>query len=137
MPSCPSRTVSCTPAFSLQEILAALDEREVRLDYAFTNSNGYPPALEGASRFWHLIDWIPADGSAKFRLPTPLSWSVVTPACAKDLFGPGEEFSMARCAEAFPNAPLLNNGGSFDYSVRVEHYDPETAAAIVTVTRIR
>ena len=60
----------------------------------------------------------------------------LTPACVEDLFGPGEEFSMARCAEAFPNAPLLNNGGSFDYSVRVEGYDPETCSAIVTVTRM-
>lgn len=121
--------ISYDPAFTLEEILAALEAPETRLDYAFTNSNAHAPDC-------HLIDWIPADGSAKFRVSTPLDWSVVTPACVKDLFGPGEEFSMERCGDAFLHAPLLNNGGSLDYSVRVEAYDPETAAAIVTVSRV-
>ena len=129
-------SVSYSPAFSYEEIMDALETPYTRLDYAFSNTNGYPPALEGESRFWHMLDWIPSDGTAKFRISTPLYWAAITPACVKDLFGPGEEFSMARCADAFPEAPLLNNGGSFDYSVRVEVYDPETATAIVTVRRV-
>ncbi len=121
--------ISYDPAFTLEEILVALEAPETRLDYAFTNSNRHGPD-------YHLIDWIPADGSAKFRVSTPLDWSVVTPACVKDLFGPGEEFSMERCGDAFLHAPLLNNGGSLNYSVRVEAYDPETYTAIVTISRV-
>ena len=39
-----------------------------------------------------MIDLIPFDGSSKFRLPHPLSFSIFTPACVKDFFGPEEEF---------------------------------------------
>ena len=125
------------PAFSYEELMAALADPEANLLTAYYNTNGLEPLLEGDSRFYHMIDWIPADGSSKFRLSTPISWAIYTPVCVNDLFGPGEEFSMARCAEAFPNAPRMNNGGTLDYSLRVEHYDPETATAIVTVTRVR
>ena len=125
------------PAFSYEEMLSALADPDARLVTAYYNTNGLEPLLPGDSRFYHMIDWIPADGSSKFRLSTPISWAIYTPVCVNDLFGPGEEFSMARCAEAFPNAPRMNNGGTLDYSLRVEHYDPETAAAIVTLTRVR
>ena len=58
---------------------------------AYTNSNGYPPNLEGDSPYYPMIDLIPFDGSSKFRLPHPLSFSIFTPACVKDFFGPEEE----------------------------------------------
>ena len=125
------------PAFTYEEMLDALNDPHSTLLTAYYNTNGVEPLLEGDSRFYHMIDWIPADGSSKFRLCTPLSWAIYTPGCVNDLFGPGEEFSMERCADAFPNAPRMNNGGTLDYSIRVEHYDPEAATAIVTVKRVR
>ena len=128
--------VCYSPAYTYEEILAASQAPMTRLDYAFSCSNGQQPKLEGDSPYYHMIDLIPSDGSSKFRICHPLDWAVMTPACVKDLFGPGEEFSMARCGEAFPNAPRLNNGGTLDYSLRVEAYDPESCSAIVTVTRV-
>ena len=124
-----------SPAFTREAIEEALHTPHTRLDFANYNSNGVAPLLEGLSPYYHLIDWIPADGSSKFRLPHPLAWAIFTPAAVTDLFGPGEEFSMDACADAFPNAPLLNRGDSLAYRVRVESYDPETFTAIVTVTR--
>ncbi len=50
---------------------AATAEDRILLGFAFTNSNGFEPNLETDSRFYHLLDWIPADGSSKFRLSTP------------------------------------------------------------------
>ena len=129
------------PAFSYQEIMEALNEsgygHDCNLSNIYTNSNGYDPYLEGDSRFHHLIDLIPSDGTSKYRLSTPTDWSAFTIFTPKDLFGPGEEFSMAGCGDAFPDGPLMNNGGTLDYSVRVDHYDPAAHEAIITVTRIR
>lgn len=59
---------------------------EQQLHYLFSNSNGYKPYFDTDSRFYHLVDWIPADGSSKFRLSTPLSWSIFTQASTNDLF---------------------------------------------------
>ena len=50
---------------------------------------------------------------------------------------PGDVFSMETCADAFPNAPLMNNGTSLDYEVRVDFYDPRAREAIITVSKIR
>ena len=42
---------------------------------------------------------------------------------------------MANMPDSFPNSPYANNGGTFDYSVRVDHYDTVNHEAIVTVYR--
>ena len=52
-----------------------------------------------------------------------------------DLFSTGEVFSMETMSDAFPNAPYANNGGTFDYAIKVEHYDKVNHEAIVTVYR--
>ena len=44
---------------------------------------------------------------------------------------------METCADAFPDAPYMNNGGTLDYEVRVESYDEETHEAVITITKIR
>ena len=64
-------------------------------------------------------------------------WQAYDTLLVKDLYGPGDVFSMEACADAFANAPLMNNGSTFDYEVRVDFYDPDTREAIVTVTKIR
>ncbi len=104
--------------------------------FRFYNSNGVTPYLEGDSSWHHRLDLIPRDGSSKFRLSTPISWAIYTPFCVSDLFAPGSVFSMETCADAFADAPYMNNGGTLDYSVTVEHYDRTTHEAIVTVERI-
>ena len=55
----------------------------------------------------------------------------------RDLFAPGRVFSMEKNKKAFANAPLMNNGSTFDYEVEVNFYDPDTREAIVTVRKIR
>ena len=44
---------------------------------------------------------------------------------------------METCADAFLQAPLMNNGSTFDYEVEVNFYDPDAQEAIVTVRKIR
>ena len=106
--------------------------------YRFINSNGIVPKLAGDSRFFHLIEVVPSDGSRRFRTfaRTNNRWLSdfyqVT-----DLFAPGDVFSMETCADAFANAPLMNDGSSLDYEVRVDYYDPRAQEAIITVTKIR
>ena len=107
-----------------------------QLWFRFYNSNGVTPYLEGDSNWHHRLDLIPRDGSSKFRVSTPISWAIYTPFCVSDLFSPGDVFSMETCADAFLNAPYMNDGGTLDYSVTVEHYDKTTHEAIVTVERI-
>ena len=125
-----------------EELLAVINARGTKsyddeLYEAFYNSNGIEPYLECDSRFYHLIDLIPRDGSSKFRLHTPTNMTAFTFFSCSDLFGPGDVFSMETAAGAFADAPYMNNGGTFDYSVRVDHYDPETHEAVITITKIR
>ena len=125
-----------------EELLAVINargskSRDDELHEAFLNTNGFEPYLESDSRFYHLIDLIPRDGSSKFRLSTPTNRTAFTFFSCSDLFGPGDVFSMETAADAFANAPYMNNGGTFDYSVRVDHYDPSTHEAVVTITKIR
>lgn len=111
---------------------------EFTIYYRFFNSNAFEPLVPGGSRFCHLIDVVPSDGSRRFRTfsRTRSHWRSdfyqVT-----DLFMPGDVFSMETCADAFPNAPLMNNGTSLDYEVRVDFYDPRAREAIITVSKIR
>jgi|GEM_PF-4517673 len=42
---------------------------------------------------------------------------------------------MVTCGNAFPENGKMNNGGTFDYSVKVEYYDAETCEAIITITK--
>ena len=125
-----------------EELLAVIDARGTKafddeLTEAFLNTNGFEPYLESDSRFYHLIDLVPRDGSSKFRLSTPTGQTAFTFFSCSDLFGPGDVFSMETASDAFPDAPYMNNGGTFDYSVRIDHYDPETHEAVVTITKIR
>ena len=64
-------------------------------------------------------------------------WQAVDSLLVNDLVGPGDVFSMEKCAGAFVDAPLMNNGSTLDYEVEVDFYDPETREAIVTVRKIR
>ena len=107
--------------------------RRIHLTHAYTNSNGYEPYLEDDSRYYHLIELVPSDGRSKYRLSSMGTTAIFIP---MDLFGPGETFSMQTCANAFPDAPYMNNGGTLNYTVTVEHYDPETHEAIVTVAKV-
>lgn len=102
----------------------------------FYNSNGLDPYLEGESRFCHMIDIVPSDGTSKFRLSTPTYRSAYTDFRPNDLYAPGDVFSMEACFDAFPLAPYMNNGGTLDYEVRVDSYDPATTEAVITVMRI-
>ena len=72
-----------------------------------------------------------------YRVSTPTDWSVFHIFSAKDLFGPGEVFSMETCSQAFAGAPYLNNGSTLDYSVTVDRYDPGTHEAVITIRKIR
>lgn len=101
-----------------------------------TNSNGYESGVQGSSRFYHLIDLIPSDGTHKYRIQTSPLYSRFTEFSHKDLFGPGETFSVDTHAEAFPNGTTANNGAAFNYSVTVNSYNEVTHEAIITITRI-
>lgn len=99
-------------------------------------SNGWDPYIETDSRFWHAIEIVPRDGSSKYRISTPTYYSIFTFFSYSDLFGEGDVFSMETCFDSFADAPCMNNGGTFDYEVRVDHYDMELGEAIITITRI-
>lgn len=123
--------------YSRVEDPAAAAGGDGELRYAYYNTNGVDPHLETDSRFWHLLEIVPADGSSKFRLnETPPSWAIYDLFRPNDLFAPGECFSMEACAASFAEAPRMNNGGTLDYAVKVESYDPDTSEAIVTVFRV-
>ena len=106
---------------------------------AFYCTNGIDPQIPGQSRYYHLAEIVPSDGSSCYRISTPpkVLYAIVHRFNTGDLFGPGDVFSMETCRDAFASYPLMNNGGTLDYTVKVEHYDAETHEAIVTITRIK
>ena len=53
-----------------------------------------------------------------------------------DLFGPGDSFALTKANKAFANAPLMNNGGTLDYSVTVLAYDEVAHEAFFTIKNI-
>lgn len=128
-----------TPAFTFEEIESALKGRSYGKDFQLyhmhVNSNGYEPKLEADSRWYHLVELVPRDGTGKYRVTTPTNWSAFHFFAVNDLFRPGDSFSMRTHADAFPNAPYMNNGGTLDWTVTVDAYDPETHEAVVTVRR--
>ncbi len=129
-----------SPAVTYDELTGILKDRKYGKSFglvpAHTNSNGYEPYLADDSRWHHLLDIIPSDGSSKYRISTPSDWSIFHIFTAKDLFGPGETFSMQSCFSAFPDAPYMNNGGRLSYSVTVDEYDTAAREAVVTVKRV-
>ena len=125
-----------------EEILGVTQEAGFRhgtwLWQRFTNSDGYEPNLPEDPRGMHMIEVVPSDGSGRFRGKDPIMyWQAFDSLLVNDLYAPGDVFSMETCADAFLNAPLMNNGSTFDYEVRVDFYDPDAHEAIVTVTKIR
>lgn len=99
-------------------------------------TNGWDPSLEGDNRFYHLLDIIPSDGSSKYRISTPTDRLHYTWFRPTDLFGPGDSFSMQKCADAFPNAPYMNNGSTLDYEITVESYNISTTEAVITIRKV-
>lgn len=134
-------TASYAPAYTREKMDAILNDpaygKEFELIGAFTNSNGYEPYLEGGSRWHHLVELVPSDGTSKYRKSTPVSWAIFTIFSPKDLFGPGEVFTVKNCWGAFPDAPYMNNGGTLDWSVTVDAYDPVAHEAAVTVRKTK
>lgn len=128
------------PAFAYEDILRVMQSPRFHhgtdLWCMNVNSNGCEPYLESGSRFWHLIDIIPRDGSDRYRICHPTRWAIFTDLHCKDLYAAGDTFDMQRCSNAFPDGPYMNNGGTMDYSVRVEFYDRSRHEAILTITRI-
>jgi hypothetical protein len=90
----------------------------------FINSDEWDPDLEGDDPLNHQIEIVPRDGSDRFRSHVVIGQTDYWELKCTDLFCPGDVFSMERCARAFPHAPLMNNGGTMDYTVTVELYDP-------------
>ncbi len=140
------KNISPTEAVSVYQLFNSVDEIRKTLNdpeyensifatQIFPNSNAYDPFIEGTNRYYHLLDFIPCDGTSKYRICTPTDWSVFWFFSPSDLFSVGETFSMASMPDSFPNSPYANNGGTFDYSVRVDHYDTVNHEAIVTVYR--
>lgn len=101
----------------------------------FINSNEYDPDLEGDDPRNHQIEIVPRDGSDRFRSHVAIGQTYLGDLKCTDLYGPGDVFSMERCAGAFPHAPYMNNGGTMDYTVMVELYDPEAMEAVITIRR--
>lgn len=128
-----------SPLYGYDAIMEMLDlpdyGQRLNLTEIYTNSNGYEPKIEGDERWYHLLDLIPSDGSSKYRICTPSDWSMYYLFSPGDLFSTGEVFSMETMRDAFPNAPYANNGGTFDYSIKVEHYDKVNHEAIITIYR--
>ena len=127
-------------AFTYEDILRVLGSPEYNhrtelwdLNY---NTNGTEPYLKDASRFWHLLDLIPRDGSDRFRICHPTQYSIFTVLLCSDLYVDGDVFSMERCSDAFPEGPRMNNGGTMDYEVRVDLYDPVNHETILTISRV-
>lgn len=127
-----------SPVTDIDGAVSRVGTENFSLIYANYNSNGFDPYLPELSRFWHLTEIIPADGSDKFWYGSnPPGWALCDFFRTNDLFAPGETFSMETHAGAFPDGPAANNGGTFDYEVKVESYDPETTEAIITITKIK
>lgn len=130
------------PATSYEELLEVINDKDFRhgiwLWNRHYNSDGLDPVLPGDSRFHHLIEIVPSDGSKRFRHNEhKMYWQAEDTLTVTDLYGPGDVFSMEKCADAFAEAPLMNNGSTLDYEVRVDFYDPEAREAIITVRKIR
>ena len=131
------------PAQTLEELQQVIQDpdfrRNIWLTHRFTNSDGYDPVVEGDSRRWHLIEVVPSDGSSRLRRHSNIygSFEAYDSLTVSDLYGPGDKFSMEICSDAFENAPLMNNGSSFDYEVEVDFYDPDTREAVITIRKIR
>lgn len=122
----------------IDEAVSRVGADNFTLNYANYNSNGYDPYLPEIDRFWHLVEIVPADGSDKFWYGSqPPLWALCDFFRTNDLFAPGETFAMETHAGSFPNGPSANNGGTFDYTVKVEAYDPETTEAIITITKTK
>jgi len=107
------------------------------IGYRFLNTNGVDPRFEEDSRYYHMIEYIPRDGTSKIRINTPTKYSVFYIAGSRDLFGAGASFSQATHSAAFANGLKTNNGGSIDYTITVDEYDVKTHEAIVTITKIK
>ena len=101
----------------------------------YTNSDEAETHLEGDDPLSHQIEIVPRDGSDRFRRHGGTGDTDFGDLMCTDLYGPGDVFSMERCAKAFPHAPYMNNGGTMDYTVTVELYDPETMEAVITIRR--
>lgn len=129
-----------SPAFTYEDILRALESPDfyhgTELWCANYNTNGVEPYLPEFSRFWHLLDLIPRDGSDRFRICHPTPQSIYTLLHCNDLYVDGDVFSVERCSDAFPEGMYMNNGGTMDYTVRVDLYDPVNHEAILTITRV-
>ena len=133
-----SNMASNRPVTSYEELLKTSKEQYISLWDRHYNSNGLDPILPGDSRFHHLIEIVPSDGSKRFRHNEhKMYWQAEDTLTVTDLYGPGDVFSMEKCADAFAEAPLMNNGSTLDYEVRVDFYDPEAREAIITVRKIR
>jgi hypothetical protein len=90
--------------------------------------------IQGDSPYFHLLELIPRDGSSRFRKYDPeITRTEFAP---EDLFRPGDTFSMETCPGSFTLWPHMNDGGTLDYSVTVELYDPIAMEAVVTIRRI-
>ncbi len=130
-----------TLEFTDQQIAKAIEDRDylssVILYFRMYNSNGAEPGIEGDNPYYHMIDIVPSDGTDKYRISTPTARTAFTFFTPQDLFGPGETFSTETCADAFVNGQYMNTGATFDYTVTVNHYDPVTHEAIVTITKNR
>ncbi len=109
---------------------------DARLSYRFTNSNGYEPIISSDSNYYHIVDWIPKDGTSKLRICTSSYWSLYCNVSSNDLFTAGDVFSMATHKDAFVNGEMMNNGAAFDYEIKVESYDADLHEAIVTISKI-
>ncbi|MBQ7064513.1 MAG: hypothetical protein IJM90_06470 [Firmicutes bacterium] len=113
----------------------------VQVHTAFWSTNYAENVYSGQtqSRYFHIVEMVPSDGSSCYRICTPPFpvWSAFHFFTSSDLFGPGDVFSMETCQGAFAAYPKMNNGSDLDYSVTVEAYDPVKHEAIVTITRIR
>ena len=100
----------------------------------FYNGAVTDPVIPGDSPYFHLLELIPRDGSSRFRKYDPeITRTSFAP---EDLFRPGDTFSMETCPGSFTLWPTMNDGGTLDYSVTVELYDPVAMEAVVTITRI-
>ena len=131
-------TAVYTPVNTYEEILAVTQEQHVWLWRRFLNSDGYEPKLPEDSFGKHQIEIVPSDGSGRFRGKDQIMfWQAVDSLLVNDLFGPGDVFSMEKCAGAFVDAPLMNNGSSLDYEMTVDFYDPEAREAVITIRKIR
>ncbi|MBQ7064512.1 MAG: hypothetical protein IJM90_06465 [Firmicutes bacterium] len=112
----------------------------VQVRHAFSTTNATDHMISGRvlSRYFHLVEMVPSDGSSCYRVcthPEP-AWSLYHFFTSSDLFGPGDVFSMETCRGAFAAYPEMNNGSDLEYSVTVEAYDPVKHEAIVTIARI-